>query len=74
MRGWSSDCMRVRFSQTRRKDVLWHGAMVKPWQWSLATLETLIADDQIDQHTNMLRAVSVVELWQLRHGCWAFHR
>ena len=45
-----------------------------PFQWSLAALETLMAEDQMDQHRNMLRAFSVVELWRLRRVCRAFHR
>ena len=31
-------------------------------QWSLAALETLMAEDQMDQHAAVLRAFSVVEL------------
>ena len=44
------------------------------FQWSLAALETLMAEDQMDQHATMLRAFSVVELWRLRRVCRAFHR
>eukprot|EP01045_Picozoa_sp_COSAG04_P024557 COSAG04_NODE_3080_length_3189_cov_3.872168_2_plen_422_part_00 len=44
------------------------------FQWSLAALETLMAEDQMDQHGNVLRAFSVVELWRLRRVCRAFHR
>ena len=44
------------------------------FQWSLAALETLMAEDQTDQHGTVLRAFSVVELWRLRRVCRAFHR
>ena len=44
------------------------------FQWSLAALETLMAEDQMDQHAAVLRAFSVVELWRLRRVCRAFHR
>eukprot|EP01045_Picozoa_sp_COSAG04_P001770 COSAG04_NODE_61_length_30104_cov_10.610932_5_plen_363_part_00 len=44
------------------------------FQWSLAALETLMAEDQMDQHATVLRAFSVVELWRLRRVCRAFHR
>eukprot|EP01045_Picozoa_sp_COSAG04_P001784 COSAG04_NODE_61_length_30104_cov_10.610932_19_plen_360_part_00 len=44
------------------------------FQWSLAALETLMAEDQMDQHGTVLRAFSVVELWRLRRVCRAFHR
>eukprot|EP01045_Picozoa_sp_COSAG04_P018349 COSAG04_NODE_1693_length_5912_cov_5.083606_2_plen_374_part_00 len=44
------------------------------FQWSLAALETLMAEDQMDQHAAVLRASSVVELWRLRRVCRAFHR
>ena len=44
------------------------------FQWSLAALETLMAEDQMDQHGAVLRAFSVVELWRLRRVCRAFHR
>ena len=43
-----------------------------PFQWSLAALETLMAEDQMDQHAAVLRAFSVVELWRLRRVCRAF--
>ena len=36
--------------------------MAAPFQWSLAALETLMAEDQVDQHAAVLRAFSVVEL------------
>ena len=49
-------------------------AMAAPFQWSLAALETLMAEDQMDQHAAVLRAFSVVELWRLRRVCRAFHR
>ena len=49
-------------------------AMAAPFQWSLAALETLMAEDQMDQHATVLRAFSVVELWRLRRVCRAFHR
>ena len=48
--------------------------MATPFQWSLAALETLMAEDQMDQHAAVLRAFSVVELWRLRRVCRAFHR
>ena len=48
--------------------------MTAPFQWSLAALETLMAEDQMDQHAAVLRAFSVVELWRLRRVCRAFHR
>eukprot|EP01046_Picozoa_sp_COSAG06_P049082 COSAG06_NODE_7478_length_2491_cov_1.714883_2_plen_386_part_00 len=48
--------------------------MVKPWEWSLATLETIMAGDQMNLRANLLRALSVVELWRLRRVCSAFHR
>ena len=48
--------------------------MSEPFQWSLAALETLMAEDQMDRHAAVLRAFSVVELWRLRHVCRAFHR
>ena len=38
--------------------------MAAPFQWSLAALETLMAEDQMDQHAAVLRAFSVVELWR----------
>jgi len=44
------------------------------FQWSLAALETLMAEDQMDQHAAVLRGFSVVELWRLRRVCRAFHR
>ena len=44
------------------------------FQWSLAALKTLMAEDQMDQHATVLRAFSVVELWRLRRVCRAFHR
>ena len=44
------------------------------FQWSLAALETLMAEDQMDQHAAVLRAFSVVALWRLRRVCRAFHR
>ena len=44
------------------------------FQWSLAALETLMAEDQMDQHAAVLRAFSVVELWRLRRVCRALHR
>ena len=31
-------------------------AMAAPFQWSLAALETLMAEDQMDQHAAVLRA------------------
>ena len=49
-------------------------AAAMAFQWSLATLETLMAEDQMDQHAAVLRAFSVVELWRLRRVCRAFHR
>ena len=49
-------------------------AMAAPFQWSLAALETLMAEDQMDRHAAVLRAFSVVELWRLRRVCRAFHR
>eukprot|EP01045_Picozoa_sp_COSAG04_P005756 COSAG04_NODE_271_length_18505_cov_15.097957_2_plen_381_part_00 len=49
-------------------------AAAAPVQWSLAALETLMAEDQMDQHAAVLRAFSVVELWRLRRVCRAFHR
>ena len=48
--------------------------MAAAFQWSLAALETLMAEDQMDQHAAVLRAFSVVELWRLRRVCRAFHR
>eukprot|EP01045_Picozoa_sp_COSAG04_P023621 COSAG04_NODE_2834_length_3518_cov_3.351565_1_plen_50_part_10 len=39
------------------------------FQWSLAALETLMAEDQMDQHAAVLHAFSVVELWRLRRVC-----
>ena len=48
--------------------------MAAPFQWSLAALETLMAEDQMDQHAAVLRAFSVVELWRLRRVCRAFRR
>eukprot|EP01045_Picozoa_sp_COSAG04_P014031 COSAG04_NODE_1030_length_8649_cov_4.685263_2_plen_370_part_00 len=48
--------------------------MAAPFEWSLAALETLMAEDQMDQHAAVLRAFSVVELWRLRRVCRAFHR
>ena len=45
-----------------------------PFEWSLAALETLMAEDQMDRHGAVLRASSVVELWRLRRVCRAFHR
>eukprot|EP01045_Picozoa_sp_COSAG04_P019479 COSAG04_NODE_1894_length_5288_cov_2.767200_1_plen_369_part_10 len=45
-----------------------------PFRWSLAALETLMAEDQMAQHGAVLRAFSVVELWRLRRVCRAFHR
>eukprot|EP01045_Picozoa_sp_COSAG04_P011425 COSAG04_NODE_735_length_10705_cov_33.479823_13_plen_64_part_00 len=41
----------------------WRGKMAAPFQWSLAAHETLMAEDQMDQHAAVLRAFSVVELW-----------
>ena len=38
-------------------------AMAAPFQWSLAALETLMAEDQMGQHAAVLRAFSVVGLW-----------
>ena len=53
----------------------WGGKkMAMAFQWSLAALETLMAEDQMDQHAAVLRAFSVVELWRLRRVCRAFHR
>ena len=49
-------------------------AAAMAFQWSLAALETLMAEDQMDQHGTVLRAFSVVELWRLRRVCRAFHR
>eukprot|EP01045_Picozoa_sp_COSAG04_P004316 COSAG04_NODE_186_length_21024_cov_6.326069_2_plen_406_part_00 len=49
-------------------------AAAMAFQWSLAALETLMAEDQMDQHGVVLRAFSVVELWRLRRVCRAFHR
>ena len=37
--------------------------MAMAFQWSLAALETLMAEDQMDQHAAVLRAFSVVELY-----------
>eukprot|EP01045_Picozoa_sp_COSAG04_P000873 COSAG04_NODE_25_length_37336_cov_18.966941_17_plen_534_part_00 len=48
--------------------------MAAPFQWSLEALETLMAEDQMDQHAAVLRAFSVAELWRLRRVCRAFHR
>ena len=47
--------------------------MAAPFQWSLAALETLMAEDQMDRHAAVLRAFSVVELWRLRRVCRGFH-
>merc|ERR1711900_151023 len=61
----------------RRRGVGWGGAKMEAamaFQWSLAALETLMAEDQMDQHAAVLRAFSVVELWRLRRVCRAFHR
>ena len=52
----------------------WAMAAAMAFQWSLAALETLMAEDQMDQHAAVLRAFSVVELWRLRRVCRAFHR
>eukprot|EP01045_Picozoa_sp_COSAG04_P024893 COSAG04_NODE_3180_length_3084_cov_2.022103_7_plen_50_part_01 len=41
-------------------------AAAMAFQWSLVALETLMAEDQMDQHAAVLRAFSVVELWRLR--------
>ena len=49
-------------------------AAAAPFQWSLAALETLMAEDQMERHAAVLRAFSVVELWRLRRVCRAFHR
>eukprot|EP01045_Picozoa_sp_COSAG04_P009117 COSAG04_NODE_521_length_13158_cov_26.145647_2_plen_373_part_00 len=49
-------------------------AAAMAFQWSLAALETLMAEDQMDQHAAVLRGFSVVELWRLRRVCRAFHR
>eukprot|EP01043_Picozoa_sp_COSAG02_P085572 COSAG02_NODE_23197_length_727_cov_0.460191_1_plen_178_part_01 len=49
-------------------------AAAMAFQWSLAALETLMAEDQMDQHASVLRAFSVVELWRVRRVCRAFHR
>ena len=49
-------------------------AAARAFQWSLAARETLMAEDQMDQHAAVLRAFSVVELWRLRRVCRAFHR
>ena len=43
-------------------------AAAMAFQWSLAALETLMAEDQMDRHAAVLRAFSVVELWRLRAG------
>eukprot|EP01045_Picozoa_sp_COSAG04_P037327 COSAG04_NODE_9484_length_859_cov_2.869737_1_plen_55_part_10 len=54
--------------------VSWGGqmaAMAAPFQWSLAALETLMAEDQMNQHAAVLRGFSVVELWRLRRVCRA---
>ena len=48
--------------------------MAAAFQWSLAALETLMAEDQMDQHAAVLCGFSVVELWRLRRVCRAFHR
>ena len=39
------------------------------FQWSLAALESLMAEDEMDRHAAVLRAFSVVELWRLRRVC-----
>eukprot|EP01045_Picozoa_sp_COSAG04_P005421 COSAG04_NODE_252_length_18819_cov_8.853312_4_plen_794_part_00 len=52
----------------------WGTAAAMAFQWSLAALETLMAEDQMGQHAAVLRAFSVVELWRLRRVCRAFHR
>ena len=44
------------------------------FQWSLAALETFMAEDQMDLHAAVLRGFSVAELWRLRRVCRAFHR
>eukprot|EP01045_Picozoa_sp_COSAG04_P016717 COSAG04_NODE_1420_length_6837_cov_13.629564_6_plen_385_part_00 len=44
------------------------------FQWSLAALETLMSEDQMNQHCTVLRAFSIVGLWRLRRVCRAFHR
>ena len=44
------------------------------FQWNLAALETLMAEEQLDQGPAILRTFSVVELWRLRRVCRAFHR
>eukprot|EP01045_Picozoa_sp_COSAG04_P027564 COSAG04_NODE_4064_length_2328_cov_1.284432_1_plen_368_part_00 len=49
-------------------------AAAMAFQWTLAALETLMTEDQMDQHAAVLRAFSVVELWRLRRVCRAFHR
>ena len=48
--------------------------MAAPFQWSLAALETLMAEDQMDRHAAVLRPFSVVELWRVRRVCRAFHQ
>ena len=39
------------------------------FQWSLSALETLTAEGQMGQHSAVLRAFSVAELWRLRRVC-----
>ena len=55
-------CAQPDLSQTQM-------AAAMAFQWSLAALETLMAEDQMDQHAAVLRAFSVVELWRLRRVC-----
>ena len=41
------------------------------FQWNLAALETLMAEEQLDQGPAILRTFSVVELWRVRRVCRA---
>ena len=43
-------------------------AAAMAFQWSLPALETLMAEDKMDQHAAVLRDFSVVELWRLRRA------
>ena len=61
-------------STARRGETGAKMAAAAAFQWSLAALETLMAEDQMDRHAAVLRAFSVVELWRLRRVCRAFHR
>ena len=49
----------------------WMAMMAFPW--SLAALETPMAEEQMDQHAAVLRDPSFVELWRLRHVRRASH-